>query len=187
VRQNAVEVLRTLEPLTQDKMKITIAAEIHESLKGQSLQPVDMKICAAIGVVPYLKRRRVAAFFADQVAKLQRISPDWDNYTSHAEPLNLIDDYGGLAVIPPDQLASIVLWLVRCYLGEKGRRGAYGRNHDVFNSDVAAPIIDRLFKAAGKKARAALEAAAEDKRVQASIEYKPIAWRLEHLRDLTEE
>jgi hypothetical protein len=187
VRQNAVEVLRTLEPLTQDKVKITIAAEIHESLKGQALQPIDMKISAAIGATPYLKQRRVAVFFADQVAKLQRVSPDWDNYTSHAAPLNLIDDYGGLAVIPPDQLGPIVLWLVRCYLGEKGRRGTYGRNRDVFNSDVAAPIIERLFKAVGKKARAALEAAAEDKRVQAVIEYRPIAWRLERLRDLTEE
>jgi len=187
VRQNAVEVLRTLAPLTLDKVKIKIAGEIHESLKGQPLQPVDMKISAAIGAVPYLKQRRVAAFFADLVSKFGTISSSWSNYARHAEPLNLIDDYGGLAVIPPDQLEPIVLWLVRCYLGEKGGYGAFGRNREVFYSDVAAPIIERLFKAAGKRARAALEAAMDDKPVQSIIQFKPIARRLERLLDLAEE
>jgi hypothetical protein len=187
VRQNAAEVLRTLEPLTLDKVKITIAGEIHESLKGQQLQPVDMKISAAIGAVPYLKQRRVAAFFADLVTKFAKISPSWTNYASHAEPLNLIDDYGGLAVIPPAQLEPIVLWLVRSYLGDKGGYGTFGRNREVFHSDVAAPIIERLFKAAGKRVRAALEAAIHDNRVQAAIEFKPIGRRLERLLDLTEE
>ena len=92
-----------------------------------------------------------------------------------------------MAIIPPDQLEPIVLWLVRCYLGEKGGYGAFGRSREVFNSDVAAPIIERLFKATGKRARAALEAAIDDKRVQAAIQFKAIARRLERLLDLTEE
>ena len=187
VRQNAVEVLRTLEPLTMDKVKITVAADIHESLKGQALQPVDVKISAAIGAVPYLKQRRVAAFFADVVAKLGKISPAWTNYGNHAETLTLIDDYGGLAVIPKNQLEPIVLWLARCYLGEKGGYGSFGRNRDVFYSDVAAPIIERLFKTAGCRVRPPLEAVMDDKRVQTAVQYKPIAWRLERLLDLTEE
>jgi hypothetical protein len=187
VRQNAVEVLRTLEPLTLDKVKITIANDIHESLKGQPLQRVDVKVSAAIGAVPYLKQRRVAAFFQELVGQFGKITPSWTNYANHAEPLNLIDDYGGLAVIPPAQLEPIVLWLVRCYLGEKGGYGTFGRNREVFQSDVAAPIIERLFRAAGKRARAALEAAIDDNRVQAAIQFKPIARRLERLLDLTEE
>jgi hypothetical protein len=59
VRQNAVEALRSLEPLTMDKVKITVASEIFENLQGQPLQPVDMKIASAAGAVPYLKQRRV--------------------------------------------------------------------------------------------------------------------------------
>lgn len=172
VRQNAVEVLRTLEPLTMDKVKITVAADIHESLKGQALQPVDVKISAAIGAVPYLKQRRVAAFFADVVAKLGKISPAWTNCGNHAETLTLIDDYGGLAVIPKNQLEPIVLWLARCYLGEKGGYGSFGRNRD---------------KTAGCRVRPPLEAVMDDKRVQTAVQYKPIAWRLERLLDLTEE
>jgi hypothetical protein len=43
-------------------------------------------------------------------------------------------------------------------------------------------MIERL-----KKARAALEAAATDKRVQAAVEFRPIGRRLERLLDLIEE
>jgi hypothetical protein len=185
VRQNAMEVLGDLEPLTKDKVKIAVAAEIHESLKGRPLQPVEMKVCASAGIVPYLKQGRVAAFFADFARDISKISPDWGSYSRHPAILNLIEDYGGLRVIPADQLRPIMSWLVRCYLGEKGGYGPYGRNRAVFNSDVAAPIIERLMNAStGDKVRSALEDAAGEKRVQALVEFKPIARRLERLRDL---
>jgi len=118
VRQNAAEALRSLEPLTMGKVKITIASEIHDNLQGQVLQPVDMKIAASIGAVPYLKQRRVSVFFADLADKLVKIPPDWENHSNHADPLNAIEDYGGLAVIPDDQLEPISRWMTRCYLGE---------------------------------------------------------------------
>ncbi len=185
VRQNAVEALRSLEPLTMDKVKITIASDIFESLQGQPLQPVHMKIAASIGAVPYLKQRRVSAFFEDQANQLKKISPCWDNYSRHADPLNAIDDYGGLAVIPEDQLEYFIRWMTRCYLGEKGGYGTWGRNRPVFYSDVAAPIIKRLFKAGGPKLRPVLEAVAASKSIAELVSYKPIARRLEGLRDLT--
>jgi hypothetical protein len=187
VRQNAVEALRNLQPLTMDKVKITIAAESHDRLKGQLLQPVDMKIAAAIGAVPYLKQRRVSAFFSDIADKLDKVSPAWESYSGHSDPLSTIEDYGGLAVIPEDQLERIAHWMTRCYLGEKGGYGAWGRNRAVFYSDVAAPIIERLFKAAGKRVRAALEKVATDQHIVTLISYKPIARRLEKLRDLTDD
>jgi hypothetical protein len=185
VRQNAMEVLRDLERLTMDKVKIAVAAEVHESLEGRPLGAVEMKVCAAAGAVSYLKQRRVAAFFANFVRDMSKIPPDWGSHSRHANILDLIEDYGGLRVIPADQLRPIMSWLVRCYLGEKGGYGAYGRNRSVFYSDVAAPIIERLVKASnGDKVRSALEDAAGEKRVQALIEFKPIARRLEWLRDL---
>jgi hypothetical protein len=185
VRQNAVEALRSLQPLTMDKVKITIAADIHDGLKGNPLQSVDMKVAAAIAVVPYLKQRRVSAFYSDTADRLQKISPQWGSYSAHTDPLEEIEDYGGLAVIPEEGLDRIVLWMTRCYLGEKGGYGPRGRNRAVFYSDAAAPIIERLFKAAGPKIRPALEKAAADKRVKTAVEsFKPIARRLERLRDL---
>jgi hypothetical protein len=72
VRQNAVEALRSLEPLTMDRVKITVASEIYENLHGRPLQPVDMKLAASVGAVPYLKQRRVSAFFADPADQLNK-------------------------------------------------------------------------------------------------------------------
>lgn len=187
VRQNSIEALRSLEPLTMDKVKITVASEIYENLQGQPLQQVDMKIASAIGAVPYLKQRRVSGFFEDQANALRAISPGWGNHFRHADPLNAIEDYGGLAVVPDDQLEDLLRWMVICYLGEKGGYGAWGRNRPVFNSDVAAPIIERLFKAGGVRLRNALERVAAHKKIVELIGYKPIARRLDKLRDLIEE
>jgi hypothetical protein len=184
VRQHAAEALRTFDPLTNDRVKITIAGEIHDRLDGRPLQPIDMKIAAAIGAVPYLKQRRVAAFFADLVDNLLKISPDWGNFARHGDPLDEIEDYGGLAVIPDDQLVRLIPWLTRCYLGEKGGYGQWGRHRAVFYSDSAAPIIERLFKAADGRAAPILEACAADKRIAATMQYQPIARRFDRLLDL---
>jgi len=74
-----------------------------------------------------------------------------------------------------------------CCLGEEGRRGTWGRSRAVFNSDVAAPIIERLFRAGGKKVRTILEEVATSKLIAALVTYQPIARRLERLRDLTDD
>jgi hypothetical protein len=187
VRQHAVEALRTFAPLTDDKVKITVASEIHDQLQGRALQAVDMKIAAAIDAVPYLKQRRVAAFYAGIGEKLLKLSPDWDNHHRHGGPLNEIEDYGGLAVIPDDQLPHILRWLVICYLGEPGGYGQWGRNRAVFYSDAAAPIIERLIKAADERVRSLLEACKKDKKILAAMSHQPIARRFERLLDLIED
>lgn len=187
VRQHAVEALRTFAPLTDDKVKITVASEIHERLEGGALQAVDMKIAAAIGAVPYLKQRRVTAFYSEIGDKLLKVSPDWDNYHRHSDPLNEIEDYGGLAVIPDDQLPRILRWLVSCYLGEPGHRGQWGRNRSVFYSDAAAPIIERLIKGGDARVRPLLEASAKDKMIATAMVYQPVARRFERLLDLIDD
>jgi hypothetical protein len=187
VRQHAVEALRTFAPLTDDKVKMTVASEIHEQLQGRALQAVDMKIAAAIGAVPYLKQRRVTAFYAEIGEKLLKLSPDWDNHDRHGDPLNEIEDYGGLAVIPDDQLPRILRWLLICYLGEPGGYGQWGRSRAVFYSDAAAPIIERLVKGADVRVRPLLEACKRDKKIGAAMNHQPIARRFERLLDLIDD
>jgi hypothetical protein len=184
VRQHAVEALRTFAPLTDDKVKITVASEIHEQLHGGALQAVDMKIAAAIGAVPYLKERRVVAFYGEIGDKLLKILPNWESYHRHADPLNDIEDYGGLAVIPDNHLPRIVRWLALCYLGEQGGYGQWGRNRAVFYSDAAAPIIERLIKDGDARVRPLLEDCLKDKKFAAAMNYRPVARRFEQLLDL---
>lgn len=186
VRQHAVEALRTFAPLTDDKVKISVASEIHEQLQGRALQAVDMKIAAAIGAVPYLKQRRVTAFYTEIGDRLLKISPDWDNHHRHADPLNEIEDYGGFAVIPDAQVPRILRWLVVCYLGEPGGYGQWGRNRPVFYSDAAAPIIERLIKGGDVRVRPLVEDCAKDKKIAAAMNHQHIARRFERLLDLVD-
>ena len=77
-------------------------------------------------------------------------------------------------------------WLVRCYLGERGY-GQCAGSRPVFYSNTGAPIVERLLKAgASDKVRAAFEEVANEKHVQGLIDFKPIAHRLERLRDVVE-
>jgi hypothetical protein len=69
-------------------------------------------------------------------------------------------------------------------LGEKGGYGQWGRHRSVFYSDTAAPIIERLFKAADGRAAPILEANAADKRIAATMQSQPIARRFDRLLDL---
>lgn len=186
VRQNAVEALRNLQPLTRDKVKITVAEDFQDAQRSRALHPIDMKLAAAIGVVPYLKQRRVAAFFSELTAKLLRVSPDWGAHDTHGEPLSTLEDCGGLSAVPDEQLIAIIRWLVECYLGEKGGYGTWGRNRLVFYSNSAAPIIERLLFKSGPKVLAALEKVASEERIKKLTAYNPIARRLESLMDLAE-
>jgi hypothetical protein len=76
---------------------------------------------------------------------------------------------------------------VICYLGEPGGYGQWGRNRPVFNSDAAAPIIERLIKDGDARVRPLLEASANDKKIAAAMNHQPISRRFERLLDLIDE
>jgi hypothetical protein len=85
--------------------------------------------------------------------------------------------------VPPEIRAKIVLWMVRCFIGEPGGYGR-GLNRPVFYSNAAAPRINEAFKSAGPLIASDFEAASSDKVVNAAASDKHIARRLEMLRDL---
>ena len=126
-------------------------------------------------------------FYTEIGDKLLKISPDWGGYQRHRDPLNEIEDYGGLAVIPDDQLQRILRWLVICYLGEPGGYGQWGRNRTVFYSDAAAPIIERLIKGGDTRVRPLLEACEKDKKIAAAMNHQPIGRRFERLLDIIDD
>jgi hypothetical protein len=183
VRQNAVEALRSLNPILRKSARAQIGQHTQEILKGKPIDLADMKIAAAAGITPYLKLARAKEFFQELVSRFVRVSPSWTSNAIHRKLLDDLDDVGGLKVVPPDIRAKFVLWLVQCYIGEPGGYGM-GTNRPVFYSDVAAPRIREAFKSAGTLIEADVEAAAKNKLVKAAISNKHIARRLETLRDL---
>ena len=88
-----------------------------------------------------------------------------------------------LEAVPSEIRSKIVLWMVRCYIGEPG---GYGRGYTrpVFYSDVAALRIKDAFLKGRSIIEGDVEAASNDRLVKAAVTNKHIARRFETLRDL---
>lgn len=184
-RQNAVEALRAVAPHIRNPVKLEIAGLLNERGKRKPFDLALMKVAAAGGFTPYLKQRQVAVFFREFHKRLEQVGFGWRNHPNHGDVLDDFEDVGGLVACPLEYRADIVRWLILCYIGVRGGYGWYGRNRDVFYSDVAAPRIHQLFKGAGKSVRAEVEAAREHDSVKTAMGYQPIARRYDRLLDLS--
>ena len=143
VRQNAIETLRTLRSVTRKSAQAQVGQFIQETLKTNPIGLADMKIAAAAGITAYLKQSKIKQFFLDFIGNLQETGHGWRNHAGHGKILDDFEDIGGLVVVPQEVRKKIVLWMVRCYIGEPGGYGI-GINRPVFYSDVAVPRIERL-------------------------------------------
>ena len=187
MRQNAVEALRTLGPVTRNTVKIGLASALRDRAKRQPLNIAHMKVAAAGGFLPYLKQVQVQDFFRDLHRQLQKAGHAWRRYEEHTPLLEQLEDVGGLPACPAEVRGELVLWMTLCYLGEPGGYGTYGRGRPVFYSDKAAPVIKRLFEAAGALVRPELEQAKEHGGVKTAMEDKHVARRYEQLLDLVDQ
>lgn len=182
-RQNAIESLRMLRAVARKSAQAQVGQFMQDLLKNKPVDLADMKISAAAGVTPYLKQSKVRQFFSEFSDRLHQIGHGWSKYEQHGKILDDFDDVGGFKVVPPEVRGKVVLWMVRCYIGEPGGYGM-GVNRPVFYSDNAAHRIERFFRKAGELITADFEVAEKEKVVKAAITDKHIARRLEKLRDL---
>lgn len=183
VRQNAVEALRSLRLHVRTSARAKIGQYMQEQLKAKPADLADMKIAAAVGITPYLKQLKVKQFFSDFLDRLAKVGYRWTSHEQHRKLLDDFEDVGGLEAAPPEMRSKIVLWMVRCYIGEPGGYGM-GYKRPVFYSNVAAPRIKEAFKQAGALIEHDVETASKNKLVKAAVTDKHIARRLERLRDL---
>ncbi len=179
-RQNAVEALRTLAPVTRRSVQAEVGEFIQELLEGKPIDLVHMKIAAAAAVTAYLKQSKVRSFFEEFNQKLAAIGHHWKSHDQHWKILDDFEDVGGF---PQENRTDLITWMVRCYIGEPGGYGM-GINRAVFYSNVAAPRIERMFRAAGPTIEKNFEEAASKKEVKAATGDKHVARRLETLRDM---
>lgn len=182
-RQNSMELLRQFQSITKNNVLVTIGATLQERYRQRSLDLVIMKVAHAAGVLPYLKQRKKQDFFESFCSKLEQVGYDWTSFSSHKELFDDFEDIGGIVSCPPKPRQKIILWMTLCYLGEPGGYGR-GKNRKVFNSDVAAPKIQQIFKEASSSIKLDIDETTKDSRVKAAIGYQPIARRLETLKDL---
>jgi len=186
IRQNAVEALRKLEPLTHQAVKVELGKHLQDKVKRRPFEVAEMKVAAAGGFLPYLKQLGLSAFFDGFYERLKAAGYHWKKHEDHSVILDESEDLGGLKAVPAGPRRKIVWWMVLCYVGEPGGYGFYGRNRDVIYSDSAVSRIVAMFRAAGTEIRDDVESAMTDGNVKSAMRNKHIARRYETLLDLTE-
>ena len=186
VQQNAFTFISWLAPLTHNAVKLKLASYFQEKIGRKKLDRRHARVALAMGVLPYLKKAQRADLYNQIFAQMQKVGWNWRSYTEHGELLRSFREVGGLEFCPPEQRKSILKWLVRCYLGERGGRTSWGNIREVFYSNTGVPLIREIIKGTRDSIREELRSLKKNKDIKRQCEYQPIARRFESLLDLVE-
>lgn len=183
VRQNCIELMRCLESVTLSQVKIELAGDLGKRLGRNRLDAVHAKVAHACGALPYLRQPQVLDFFRLLIQRMENVGYQWQSHAEHANLLETLEDVGGLATCPATLHHRLIKWSVLAYIGESSY-GRYSELRPVFYSNVASPIIKRLFENSPKQVFVLLKQLANDKDVKAATINKHVARRFELLLDL---
>ncbi len=186
VRQNAYAVLRAVAVPTRDAVRVLLAKHLGDTLGRKPLTETHVRVAHGAGVLPYLRTAQRSSFFQAYNERLKEVGHHWQGNASHGALLRALDEYGGLASVPDDQLVVTLKWLVLCYVGEPGGYGA-GIHRRVFFSNSAAPLIKSLLAEGADVARQPLVKLAEDRGVKRALSQSDaVARRYQDLLDIVE-
>ena len=182
VRQNCYSALNNVRELLQRDVLIDVAKEFVKRIGRKAPTVGEFRVAHAAGILPYLKKLQITAFFEGYTERFKAISHHWSGYSSHASLLRDLEDVGGLKHCPPKLRKSFVDWLILCYIGEPGGYGR-GINRPVFYSDVGAPICIRILRSSGIDGNLLVERRKSNKSIKLACSNKRVARRMEQVID----
>lgn len=186
VRQNANTLMRQFAGSTRNAVLIQLASHMQARLKRVPLTEFHVRIAAAAGILPYLKRAQRRDFFAAYLEHMENVGYNWRSHADHGALLRQLQEFGGLDAVPDELRSRYLKWLALCYIGEPGGYGQ-GINRRVFYSNVAAPIIAEMISGGPSWLAASLAELRKDKNVKGAMRRDDaIARRFEALVDIFE-
>jgi hypothetical protein len=186
LQQNAFSFLIRLEPLTQNPVKLTIAAHIQERVGRAGLDRRLARVAVASGTFPYLRQADVAHLFDKEFAEFEKVTVAWRAFPLHGELLRSFEELGGFGLCPAKTRAAFVKWMMLTYLGTPGGRTTYGNVRHVFYSNTAAPLIEQMFRDHRRMIAATVREIADDRDVKSACCTPHIERRLQDLLDCLE-
>lgn len=179
VRENSVELMRHIQPITDKTVTIEMSSVLQEKLGRTGITLVIAKIAHACGAMGYFKKSRLKDFYNDLDIELKSSASDWNKQSKICAKL---EDIGGLNYCPIEHYKTILTSLVQFYIGERSY-GPHSQSRPVFYSNGAAPIIIRIIKKDSRKANTVLEELRIHKPIKAELEDKHLLRRFEDLLD----
>ena len=183
VRQNCYSAIYSLSDLARKNVLIVTAREMVERIRRRVPELAEIRVALAGGILAYLKKTQLRAFFEHYIGLMNQVSYHWKSYSSHGDLLRDLEEIGGLSYCPDELLDELLEWLVLCYIGEPGGYGM-GINRKVFYSDVGAPIALRILSVSEVERLARLPESS--KLVKDACEDRHVARRFEEILDIAE-
>ena len=157
VRQNCYNAILSLQSLTHKGVKLAMAENMVSRIKRNVPDLAQIRVSLGAGILPYLKKTQLKAFFSEYYGSMKNVSYRWTQHSRHGELLRNLEEVGGIEFCPDELMDDFLEWLVMCFIGEPGGYGRMGSNRRVFYSDVGAPIALRILQSATKLEFARLE------------------------------
>lgn len=145
VRENCYRALACLHDITRRNVLFDVAKHFVKRIGRGEPSVVQFRVAYVAGVVPYLKKLQVKAFFESYWKRLHSTSHHWSNHEFHRSLLADLEEIGGLRFCPKELMEQFAEWLVLCYIGEPGGYGR-GLNRPVFYSDIGAPMCLQILR-----------------------------------------
>jgi hypothetical protein len=183
IQLHAVDCLRDIRDDTLESVKVQVAEELQERLGRAELTIRLMKVAAAAGIVPYLKRARVLSFFEEFLKRFKKVGFRWTENGNHADLLDDFEDFGGFESCPDALRQQFVEWMVLCHIGEPGGYGTFGQSRRVFYSNSGAPRAEQILRASAATVQPIVAALRDQKNVKRALADKFVARRFDALFD----
>ena len=184
VRQNCYRTLTCLHDIARSNVLIEVAKDFVRRIGRKEPSAIEFRVAHAAGVVPYLKKLQVRAYFEGYWKKLSSTSHHWSSHGSHRTVLADLEEIDGLRFCPEELMGKFVEWLILCYIGEPGGYGR-GINRRVFYSDIGAPICLRILQISKLDSNFVHGLRESSSQVRQACSNKHVARRLEHVIDAT--
>ncbi|MCL4257987.1 MAG: hypothetical protein KJZ53_05590 [Anaerolineales bacterium] len=181
IRQNAVEILRALAPLSKIQAKVKLAQEFQSRLGTRELHLVHAIVAYASGIGPYIKKRQLRQLYKELQSEFQKVGHNWKQHAEHAQLLGKFVDIGGFELCPEELLEPYCQWMVLCYIGEPGGYGDMGRNRKVFYSNVGAIRVKEILSGSRSRIQEVFDELLKSANVTRYIVDKYVQRRLDEL------
>ena len=183
VRQNCYNALLSIQEITHKNVKITAARRMVERIGRKVPDRAEIRVALAAGILAYLKKTQLRAFFQTYLELMKRKSHRWTSHAAHGELLRDLEEIGGLDYCPDEFMDEYLEWLVLCFIGEPGGYGM-GVNRKVFYSNVGAPISLRILQETDKSIGKRIEDfRKKSKNVKSACANEFVARRFESILD----
>jgi hypothetical protein len=181
IRQNAFSVLKIFNQYTHNDVRLYLANFFQS--RSRNLSNLSARVFYAAGIFGYTDIIVRKHFFSEILRNMDEIGFSWEKNIYHREVLSIFYEIGFLNYCPQEILLNIATWLVKCYIGEKGGYGYYGRGRSVFYSNTGAKLSKEILMHSAKNLAGIMNQIIKDKWIAKSIKDSNVKLRMDNLFD----